>query len=339
MATGIVSLALNGAGWALAARALFWLNVGLYAVLGILLLVRVLRYRAHLAADLGSHARAPGFFTLVAAPCVLGNQCVLLLGVSAAGLALWVVGVLFWLALTYAMLPGLMEAEVKPRLGEGLNGAWLLVVVGTQAVSVLACLLVPALAADAPDGLLFVALAFWLVGSMLYVWLIALIFHRILFLPLLPGDLTPPYWINMGAMAISTLAGVRLVGEAGRSPVLTDLLPFLKGTTLMFWATATWWIPILLALGAWRHVLKRVPLTYEHGYWAVVFPLGMYAVCTQNLIRVFPLPLLEPIAGVFVWIALGAWGLTFVGLARYVVTQGAFRRSSFPLPVRPTEKG
>jgi tellurite resistance protein TehA-like permease len=122
----------------------------------------------------------------------------------------------------------------------------------------------------------------------------------------------------MGAMAISTLAGVRLVSEAGRMPLLTELLPFLKGMTLLFWATATWWIPILLALGAWRHLRKRVPLTYEHGYWAAVFPLGMYTVCTQNLIRVFQLPFLEPIATVFVWIALLAWGLTFTGLARHL---------------------
>ena len=109
MATGIVSLGLNGAGYPFLADVLFWLNAGLYAVLWVLLLTRVLRYRAHLAADLRSHAKAPGFFTLVAAPCVLGNQCVLLFGVSAAGLALWVVGVAFWLALTYAMVPGLME--------------------------------------------------------------------------------------------------------------------------------------------------------------------------------------------------------------------------------------
>src|SRR5204863_3645706 len=114
---------------------------------------------------------------------------------------------------------------------------------GAQAVSVLACLVAPALAGDAPDALLFLALVFWLVGSMLYVWFIALIFHRILFLPLAPGDLTPPYWINMGAMAISTLAGVGLIGEAGRMPLLGELLPFLKGMTLLFWATATWWIP------------------------------------------------------------------------------------------------
>ena len=316
MATGIVSLAVNGAGYRLPALALFWLNVGLYAVLLVLLLTRALRHFADLATDLRSHAKAPGFFTLVAAPCVLGNQCVLLLDASAAGLALLIVGVAFWLALSYAMVPGLMEGAAKPKPEVGLNGAWLLTVVGTQAVSVLACLLVPTFAADAPDAPLFAALSFWLVGSMLYIWLIALIFHRILFLPLSPSEMTPPYWINMGAMAISTLAGVRLVGEAGRTPLLAEMLPFLKGMTLLFWATATWWIPVLLALGAWRHLVKRVPLTYEHGYWAAVFPLGMYTVCTQNLVRVFRLPFLDPIAAVFVWIALTAWVLTFAGLAR-----------------------
>ncbi len=111
MATGIVSLAINGAGYHLIAQALFWLNVGLYAVLWVLLITRVLRYRANLAADRRSHAKAPGFFTLVAAPCVLGNQCVLLFSGSAAGLVLWIVGLLFWLALSYAMVPGLMKEE------------------------------------------------------------------------------------------------------------------------------------------------------------------------------------------------------------------------------------
>ena len=45
----------------------------------------------------------------------------------------------------------------------------------------------------------------------------------------------------------------------------------------------------------------------------------MYAVCTQSVIHVFSLPLLEPIAAVFVWVELGARALTFVGLARYVL--------------------
>jgi len=76
MATGIVSLALNGAGWLLLARGLFSLNVAVYTILGILLAIRAVRYRAHLAADFGSHVRAPGFFTLVAAPaCSATSVC------------------------------------------------------------------------------------------------------------------------------------------------------------------------------------------------------------------------------------------------------------------------
>lgn len=54
MAAGIVSLAVHGAGYSIAAHVLFWLNVGLYALLGALLLIRVLRCRGELAADLGS---------------------------------------------------------------------------------------------------------------------------------------------------------------------------------------------------------------------------------------------------------------------------------------------
>lgn len=320
MATGIVSVALHGVGFTLLAEGLFWVNVALFALLLSLLLLRLLCHRAALVTDLRNHAKAPGFFTLVAGPCILGNQCVLLHGAIAAGFGLWLFGVAWWLVLSYLLLPSLMEGTEKMKPEAALSGGWLILVVGTQAVSVLASRLVRAYGPEPADLPLFVALAFWLVGSMLYLWLIALIFHRILFLPLSASDLTPPYWINMGAMAISTLAGVCLVGEAERMVLLKELLPFVKGMTLLFWATATWWIPILLALGVWRHVVRRLPLRYDHGYWPAVFPLGMYTVCTQNLSSVFGLSFLAIIPAVFVWVAAMAWGTTFTGLVHYVIS-------------------
>src|SRR5262249_1886543 len=181
--------------------------------------------------------------------------------------------------------PLLIESQNKPSLEKGISGLWLLAVVATQAVSVLGCLVAPRLGEGLVGPALFTALSVWPVRGGLSLLLIGPVFYPILFPPLPPQVLPPPYWINMGAVAISTLAGASLVREAGQLAILGELLPFLKGFTLLFWATATWWIPLLLVLGAWRHISQRFPLRYEHGYWAAVFPLGMYTLCTHHPVR------------------------------------------------------
>jgi len=85
---------------------------------------------------------------------------------------------------------------------------------------------------------------------------------------------------------------------------------------LMFWSTATWWIPMLLILGVWRHVYRRFPLRYDPLYWGAVFPLGMYTACTFRLAQAIDAPYLVWISKGFILIALGAWALTLVGLIR-----------------------
>src|SRR5205823_5307027 len=106
--------------------------------------------------------------------------------------------------------------------------------------------------------------------------LITLIFYRFTFLGMPSDRLTPPYWINMGAVAITTLAGARLILASEGSHILADMLPFIKGFTLFFWSTGSWWIPLLVILGIWRHIYIRFPLRYDPQYWGLVFPLGMY---------------------------------------------------------------
>jgi tellurite resistance protein TehA-like permease len=123
----------------------------------------------------------------------------------------------------------------------------------------------------------------------------------------------------MGAVAISTLAGTTLVAAAPHSPLLRDLQPFLKGFSLLFWATATWWIPMLIILGVWRHIYRRFPLRYDPLYWGAVFPLGMYAVCTFRLANIIDAPFLLIVPRVFLYTALVAWTLTMAGLVRSLI--------------------
>jgi len=173
------------------------------------------------------------------------------------------------------------------------------------------------------EHILLFCLIVWLGAGMLYVWIISLIFYRYTFFTLSPSDLAPPYWINMGAVAISTLAGTMLIAGADHSPLIRDLLPFIKGLTLAFWATATWWIPMLILLGVWRHVYRHFPLTYDPLYWGAVFPLGMYTACTFRLAAVLDISIVQPLSRVFIYIALAAWLATLAGwamtMARYCI--------------------
>jgi tellurite resistance protein TehA-like permease len=91
--------------------------------------------------------------------------------------------------------------------------------------------------------------------------------------------------------------------------------PFLDGMTLLLWAWATWWIPLLVIFGVWRHVVHRQPLRYHPMYWSLVFPLGMYAVATYRLSLAADFAPIQEMSRVVVWIAFAALALAMAGLA------------------------
>ncbi len=326
MATGIVSRAVAQAGAPTVSSALFAIAVASYLVLLTGTALKARYHGATLRAELRDPARLFGHFTLVAASGVLATR----LGAGPlryAAHVLLFLAALVWLLLARAVgrsvvraAPGADEHAIAgsgsgsgsgsgtgvgqetpgPRAAvRRADGSWFLATVGLQALGL-------ALTGPHPDrAVLTLALVLWSAGSLLYAATLALVVRRLRHQPPPAAELTPAYWVTMGAAAISTLAGARLLAH-------DDLLPgaaraFLSVAVLALWAWATLLIPLLLAAGIWRHLRHRIPLTYEPALWTIVFPLGMYATATTEITAVedaktFPLAP-HPLA----WLALTAW--------------------------------
>jgi tellurite resistance protein TehA-like permease len=314
MATGIVAIAARVTGMPRVALMLSWLTVGALVALTVALAHRLARHGRRAVADLLDHRVAAGYFTVPAGVCVAGTQQALVQGGALWSRRLLVVGAAAWLLVTYAFWMAMIIRRSKPALTQAVNGTWLVAVVATQAVSILASTVAPTVG-EHGDALAFAALCTYLLGVALYAFVAPLLLYRLVFRDVTREGLAPDHWINMGAAAITALAGASLSGLGGLS-VLESVRPLLVGATLLFWTVATWWIPLLVMLGLWRHGIRSHPIRYEARSWSLVFPLGMYPVATAHVADVFGLSALSVVAEWVAPVALGAWLLTFAGLLR-----------------------
>ncbi|HKN98192.1 MAG TPA: tellurite resistance/C4-dicarboxylate transporter family protein [Pseudonocardiaceae bacterium] len=305
MATAIVSTDLNSDGVSGMSDALLVIAaagyVGLVAVSGL----RLLWWPRRMAADAVS-PRGFAFLTFSAASDVLSTRLALG-GWWLPAAALLAVGTLGWLVLGYGVPLGLIADPRRHPTLDQVNGTWFIWVVGTQSVATAAATLAPF---GATTALAVAGSVCWAIGLVLYVILAGLGLARLLVRPVVAGELVPPYWVFMGAAAITILAGARLHVLPG---TLLSRAVF-ANTSLALWSFCTWLIPLLVALGVWRHLVRRVPLRYETPLWSLVFPIGMYGAASAQIGKATGTHWLAALGGGEAWVALAVWLVVFVAM-------------------------
>jgi tellurite resistance protein TehA-like permease len=312
MATGIVSGGLRQAGRPVLSTVLLGISVAGFALLAAAACLRAARSPASLRADLACPVRAFTGYALVAACAVLASGFAVT-GQRTAAAALAGAALAGWLMLTGLVPARLAVRAARERLAiTQVNGTWYLWTVATQSLAVA----VGYLAADGvlPAGPAAVAaIVAWSVGIALYLATSALVVTRLTMARPGPQESRAPYWVAMGAAAISVFAAARILRLAGSAAVAAGR-PLITGVAIADWVVATCLVPVLTAMTLARLRSRGWP-RYWPGMWVVVFPIGMYAMAGMQLGAAAGLPLIWHAGEAAVWPALAAWAVTFAELA------------------------
>ena len=328
MATGIISVGMLLEGHVFLSWALLVVCAAAFVVLAVLTGWRLVAYRRAVLDDLTDPRRGFGFFTFIAGTNVLGVRLAMDAHYGLTGVLL-LVATAAWLVLGYVVPWTAVLGRAQRPVVATANGTWFIWVVASQSVAVAAASLEP-VSVSLRRELALVAVFSWSVGVCLYAAAGVFVSARLMLYDLRPQDLTPPYWVAMGAGAITVLAGARIV-EMADAPMVDATRGLVAGASVVFWAFATWLLPALVAAGWWRHRTHRVPLTYDATLWSIVFPLGMYAVAGIYLGRADRLPIVGAIGSAELWVASAVWALTFPAMSVHVV-RTVFRPEPLTVP-------
>jgi len=309
MATGVVSvgLSLDGrhtlAGIVLAAATIGWLALGVSFV-------------ARLVGDPPSWwARTSqlGALTAIAGTTVLGEATETELGWRIAPLVLWGVAALLWLVVVPRLV--LHQREIPPHSESGLVFA---ITVATQGVSLLASTLSGRFGAP---GLAYVGLVLWIAGIFAYLLLELSHFdHRRIVTG--PGD----QWVLGGAIAITVLAGAKLIEAAGILGVLGGIRDAMVTGETVIWVVGL--VPLIVL--SWSEL--AYPRTrYSAARWATSFPVGMYAASTFAAAASLHRPWMDSyFSDWWVWVGFAVWILALLGLLRRIARMWSGRPTSGP---------
>ncbi|MGH9056406.1 MAG: tellurite resistance/C4-dicarboxylate transporter family protein [Acidimicrobiales bacterium] len=308
MASGIVSIGADLIGYGVLSQVVLGVTVAAFAGLTLAYAARIIWFRGFFRESLRDPTTAMAYFTVAAGTGVVATRVSLAVHPDVT-LGLGAGAAVVWLVFSYGLPSSIVASARRPVLGE-INGTWLIWVVATQSLSIVAAALTPVAPSAAFRAQLpVVAVCLWGVGVMLYVILIVIIFLRLLLVEVTPAEMGPAYWIAMGATAISVraAAGILVLHGPHAEALVRQLRPFMVGLSVVLWAFGTWWIPLLVAFGLWRYVAKGYSRAFEPRLWSVVFPLGMYTVASWTLGRAAGFDFMVSIARVWVFVGLVSW--------------------------------
>ncbi|WP_297510570.1 tellurite-resistance/dicarboxylate transporter [Thermococcus sp.] len=292
---------------------LTYLNALLYVVLLIPWLLRWILYRREALEDLRHPSKGHFYGTSGAATIVLASQFGLILKDITLSWYLWLLGLVLTFIFAFWMSYEVFIAgEVDLRQ---LSPAWY--------IPPVALVIIPfgAVFMKMTSGYLnqFVVIANylgWGAGFFLYLVLYSVVTLRFIRHELLPPQMAPLIWMNLGPIGASISALFALI-ENSTIPIPEE--PFMA-FAFFLWGLGFWWL--VMATAMTLHYIRNLHLPYSSSWWAFIFPLGAFTNATLDIGSAFGLGIMNAFGFVLLLALLGLWTVTMLKIVP------ALRRSS-----------
>ena len=295
MGTGVVALVLGHFDQVpalyQAGRLLWGLNIGLFALFSVLYALHWLLH-AEQARRIASHTvLSMALGTIPMGLATIANGFVLfgpaLLGPAAIDIAhgLWLLDC--GLAIAAGLGVPLLMFTRQSHSPAQMTGVWLLPLVAAEVAAVSGLQLVTHLPQAEQGGVLLASLALWACSVPLALGLVVVLVVRMIVHSLPPASMAPSCWLALGPIATGALGMAlfsQVVPGALANTALAPLAQPMAGAGLLLatllWGYGLWWVGLASLISA-RYFTASVP--FNLGWWAYVFPLGVFTLATWAL--------------------------------------------------------
>ncbi len=316
---------LQYAGTALAALALT-----LYFLALVPWLIRWFKYFEYVRRDL-HHPIATNFFvTMPVATTIIGtnihviwSQYLIQYAVFVLTFIAWIAAIIGVMFFTFYTTFRLMSKDVAPE-PETMNFSWIMAPIANMAILLNGNPVLELAHKYQPDWSMSIFIAntaFLGIGFFLFVFISAIIFVRLVYHPLPPAETTPSFGIFLSAVGLAVSAIIDSAKNAQTMGLLGDINTSLLSAAVI-WGFGIWIVGIIVIICI--HQLRRGGIPFNLGWWAFIFPLAAYTICSQKIASYYLSPLTVFYA-VFLTVLLSAlWLYTFMSTIKGVTTSALF---------------
>lgn len=309
---------------------LAYLNMAFFVVLFIPWFIRWFTYGEEVKKDLNHPLLRNFFMAFPIAVMVIALNINLMAGKGYFSnafafnslLIAWLVGaigaIIFGVWATFIMM---REENTPPQM---INFSWFIPPVGSVLVPLvgnpLAIILYKQGSIWAQDVLL-INITFLGIGILLFFFIGAFIFSRMVQHPLPPAAMAPSFWILLGPIGAGAVALISTAETAVMFGIIQN-----TGTVcilgIVLWGLGFW--ALLQNIALMWHYLKQGPIPFSLSWWAFVFPVAIYTMATIRISHYIDSVLLYYYAILLTLLLIFFWIISFIGTVKGVINKSIF---------------